>query len=71
MGRPGDPDAVTDNHGKVIGSENLFVADASVMPDIPTTNLNIPTIMVAERLSDLMKTRERPRSVIATHGEPA
>jgi 5-(hydroxymethyl)furfural/furfural oxidase len=71
MGHPGDPDAVTDYQGKVIGSENLFVADASVMPDIPTTNLNIPTLMVAERLSDLMKSRERPRSIIATHGEPA
>jgi 5-(hydroxymethyl)furfural/furfural oxidase len=57
MGQATDRLAVTDSRGKVLGSENLYVADASVMPEIPTTNLNIPTIMVAERIADLMKTR--------------
>jgi 5-(hydroxymethyl)furfural/furfural oxidase len=52
MGDPGDPNAVVDPNGKVIGSENLYVADASVMPRLPTANTNIPTIMIAEKISD-------------------
>lgn len=52
MGRPDDPLAVVDRTGRVIGTRNLFVGDASVMPRLPTANTNIPTIMVAEKLSD-------------------
>jgi 5-(hydroxymethyl)furfural/furfural oxidase len=52
MGELFDPDAVVDSGGKVIGTENLYVADASVMPRLPTANTNIPTIMIAEKLSD-------------------
>lgn len=52
MGELSDPDAVVDSGGKVIGTENLYVADASVMPRLPTANTNIPTIMIAEKLSD-------------------
>ena len=52
MGLPSDPDAVVDPTGKVIGSENIWVADASVMPRLPTANTNIPTIMIAEKISD-------------------
>lgn len=55
MGDPADKNAVVDFRGNVIGIDNLYVADASVMPEIPTTNLNIPTIMVAERMSDFLK----------------
>ena len=54
MGDPGDPQAVVDPAGKVIGSENLYVADASVMPRLPTANTNIPTIMIAEKISDAL-----------------
>ncbi|MBV8097198.1 MAG: GMC family oxidoreductase N-terminal domain-containing protein [Acetobacteraceae bacterium] len=52
MGRESDPDAVVDPGGKVIGSENIWIADASVMPRLPTANTNIPTIMIAEKISD-------------------
>ena len=52
MGDPGDAEAVVDPTGRVIGSENLYVADASVMPRLPTANTNIPTIMIAEKISD-------------------
>ena len=52
MGLPNDPDAVVDPDGRVIGVEGLRVVDASVMPTIPRGNTNIPTIMVAEKLSD-------------------
>jgi 5-(hydroxymethyl)furfural/furfural oxidase len=52
MGDPSDAQAVVDPSGRVIGSENLYVADASVMPRLPTANTNIPTIMIAEKISD-------------------
>jgi choline dehydrogenase len=49
--------AVVSPDGRVHGVEDLFVADASVMPDIPSSNTHLPTIMVAERLSDLIGAR--------------
>jgi choline dehydrogenase len=49
MGPPSDPMAVTDSRGSVHGTENLLVADASIMPTIPAANTNLPTIMLAER----------------------
>jgi 5-(hydroxymethyl)furfural/furfural oxidase len=52
MGRATDPDAVVDPQGRVIGVNGLRVVDASIMPTIPRGNTNIPTIMLAEKLSD-------------------
>jgi 5-(hydroxymethyl)furfural/furfural oxidase len=46
-----DPDAVVDAAGRVRGIDGLRVADASVMPTVPRANTNIPTIMIAEKLS--------------------
>jgi len=54
MGDPADPMAVVDPHGLVIGSENVVVADASIMPLLPTANTNIPVIMAAEKISDAL-----------------
>ena len=36
------------------------VADSSIFPLIPTGNLNIPTIMVAERAADFVLRRHVP-----------
>jgi 5-(hydroxymethyl)furfural/furfural oxidase len=55
MGSPTDPAAVTDPRGAVLGTHNLFVADASLMPRVTRTNTNLPTIMMAERLSELIQ----------------
>jgi choline dehydrogenase-like flavoprotein len=41
--------AVVDAQGKVHGVDGLWVVDASIMPEIPAGNTNVPTIMVAER----------------------
>jgi choline dehydrogenase len=49
-----DDMAVVDENLKVIGLENLRVVDASIMPEIPSANLNAPTLMIAEKASDLM-----------------
>ena len=40
--------AVVDDNLKVKGIQNLRVVDASVMPEIPSANLNAPTLMIAE-----------------------
>jgi 5-(hydroxymethyl)furfural/furfural oxidase len=55
MGRPDDPLAVTDSSGRVYGVSGLRICDASLIPSIPCANTNIPTIMVAERVADLIK----------------
>jgi 5-(hydroxymethyl)furfural/furfural oxidase len=48
MGRAEDRLSVVNGEFRVHGIENLFVADASVMPVIPSANTNLPTIMLAE-----------------------
>jgi len=55
MGRADDPSAVTLGDGRVIGVRCLRVCDASLMPSIPCANTNVPTIMIAERIADLIK----------------
>jgi choline dehydrogenase len=52
MGRADDPNAVVDPQGRVIGVEGLRVADSSIFPRIPNGNLNAPSIMVGEKMSD-------------------
>jgi 5-(hydroxymethyl)furfural/furfural oxidase len=59
MGAPDDPLAVTDAAGRVYGARGLRVIDASVFPTIPSGNTNLPTIMVAERMADLIVEEHR------------
>ena len=44
--------AVVDQDLKVNGIGNLRVIDASVIPEIPSANLNAPTLMIAEKGSE-------------------
>lgn len=55
MGAADDPMAVTDPRGRVYGVEGLRVADASIMPSVPCANTNFPTIMVGEKIADLIR----------------
>jgi choline dehydrogenase len=51
MGSDPTRGAVTDAHGTVHGMDALTVADASIMPTIPTGTTNLATIMVAEHIA--------------------
>ncbi len=55
MGAADDPLAVTDHDGRVHGLANVHVCDASIMPEVPRANTNVPTMAVAERVSDLVR----------------
>ncbi|SAL87659.1 glucose-methanol-choline oxidoreductase [Caballeronia arvi] len=55
MGRVEDSDAVVDSRLRVIGVTGLRVVDASIMPTITSGNTNSPTLMIAERASDMIR----------------
>jgi choline dehydrogenase len=68
MGLASDPMAVVDDAGRVHGVERLRVVDASIMPSVVSGNLNAPTIMMAERLSDAILDKALlPRSDAKTY----
>ena len=53
-----DEDSVVDPCARVKGIDKLRIADASIFPRITNGNLNAPTIMVAERIADLIKSEQ-------------
>src|SRR6266516_930082 len=46
--------SVVDPQGRVLGYENLYVADASIIPEIPSVNTNLTTAAVAERIAEAL-----------------
>jgi len=61
MGSVDDPLAVTGPDGRVHGVGGLRVVDASIFPSIPSGNTNLPTIMLAERIADMIIEARRNR----------
>ena len=52
MGPEEDPTSVVDQYGKVRGVENLYVADASIIPAIPRTVPNLTCMVLGKRIGD-------------------
>lgn len=54
MGDKFDKRAVVDYDFKVIGTNKLFIADASVLPSLPSSNPNAVVAMIAEKVADIV-----------------
>src|SRR5205085_891956 len=44
--------SVLDQQCRVLGYENLYVVDASAIPEIPSANTNLTTVALAERVAE-------------------
>lgn len=55
MGADDDPDAAADERGALRRVEGLTIGDASLMPTIPSSNIHLPTLMVAERIAGFLR----------------
>ena len=55
-----DEDAVVDAALRVRGIDGLRIADASIMPELPSGNTNLPTMMIGEKAADLIRGIQEP-----------
>ena len=64
------PDAVVDPECRVHGVDAVRVADSSIMPMIPSCNLNAPSMMIGEKASDHILGRRLPPSNLPYFVDP-
>lgn len=55
MGLDNDPEAVTDENGRLKGVDNITVADASIMPTITTVAPNMVCMVIGEKLAEHLR----------------
>ncbi|MDP7703874.1 mycofactocin system GMC family oxidoreductase MftG [Mycobacterium sp. TY815] len=55
MGAVGDQDAVVDNKCRVMGFENLWVIDGSILPVIPSRGPHATIVMLGHRAADFVR----------------
>jgi len=48
---------VLNDNGAVIGAENLYVADCSIIPTIPRANTNVPAAVIGLRVAEALLAR--------------
>jgi len=63
MAPDSDPTAVVDDQLRVRGLNKLRVVDASIMPTMPSANLNASVLMIAEKAADMILGKPAPESV--------
>ena len=63
MGRKSDNLSVVDDQLRVHGLQGLRVADASIMPAVPSANTSAAVFMIAEKAADLILGRNSPASI--------
>jgi choline dehydrogenase len=59
MGREDDAMAVVDEHGRLFGCSNVTVADASIMPALPSVPTNLTCVLIAERIAAHLRGQSR------------
>jgi choline dehydrogenase len=64
MGPASDPTAVVDDELRVRGLSGLRVVDASVMPTMPSANLNASVLMIAEKAADMIRGKAPPEPAL-------